>query len=333
LEADALHFSSDIWTSLAVLFGLSYAQAAHLWAWPAAALMDSLAAVAVALLVLWVSFRMGRRACGALLDVSPERLGPVLTEAIRSIKGVSEPVRVRTRRAGGHLFVDVRASLDRRLPLEEACRISRQLEDEVRKTAGEPVDFLLHTNSFVSSDEPLTAKVRHAARMEGVTAHNIKLLHGADLVAVDLHLEVEGNTPLEEAHVLAHRIEKRVREEDAGVGDIVIHLEPLRDPHAGVHPAKPEELVECLQICREAVAAIPGIRDCENVNIISAGNEEQRHLHLTAHVLITLPATVGEAHRRCEKMEDFLRERLPHVRRITLHAEPEKFAALKVPQT
>src|ERR1035437_8546574 len=56
LEADALHFSTDIWSSTVVLFGLIAFQFLH---WKNA---DSIAALLVAIIVLYVSYQLGRKA-------------------------------------------------------------------------------------------------------------------------------------------------------------------------------------------------------------------------------------------------------------------------------
>jgi cation diffusion facilitator family transporter len=71
LEADALHFSTDIWSSAVVLLGLICAQFGVYWA-------DSVAALAVAVIVLSVSYRLGKRAVDVLLDKAPVDTVPYL---------------------------------------------------------------------------------------------------------------------------------------------------------------------------------------------------------------------------------------------------------------
>ncbi|MBZ0148492.1 MAG: cation diffusion facilitator family transporter, partial [Pseudorhodoplanes sp.] len=64
LEADALHFSSDLWSSLAVLVGLAGVAAGLKWA-------DAAAALVVATFVLVAGYRLGRRTIDTLLDTAP----------------------------------------------------------------------------------------------------------------------------------------------------------------------------------------------------------------------------------------------------------------------
>ncbi len=61
LEADALHFSSDVWSSAVVILGLVFVSLGYFW-------VDAVAAFSVAVLVLVVSFRLGRRTINVLID-------------------------------------------------------------------------------------------------------------------------------------------------------------------------------------------------------------------------------------------------------------------------
>lgn len=323
LEADALHFSTDIWSSLAVIAGLLYVSGAEKWGWPGPETGDAAAALLVALFVLATGIRMGRRACQALVDRSPKELGRRLTATVRALPGIEEPVRVRVRRAGGNLFVDVRAALDRRLPLEEVYRLAGEIENAVREAAGEPVDFLLQTTPFVSPNEGLTAKVHHAAGMEGAAVHNVKLLRSGERTTADLHLEVDGEIPLDRAHELADRLEERIRRETGKAGEVVIHLEPTRRPNEVARPAAAAQVSEYTRVCAETTRKIPGLRACQDVRLTLVGGDTEHH-HLTARVLVELPATVRQAHERCERLEKELRRHLPLLRRITLHAEPPR---------
>ena len=60
-----LHFSTDIWSSAVVLLGLICANFGFFFA-------DSVAALFVALIVLFVSYKLGKRAIEVLLDKAPQ---------------------------------------------------------------------------------------------------------------------------------------------------------------------------------------------------------------------------------------------------------------------
>lgn len=60
--------------------------------------------------------------------------------------------------------------------------------------------------------------------------HRIRSRGVADDVFLDLHLHVDPEMPVREAHALAHRVEARLKEEFPGVHDVTIHIEPEGDP-------------------------------------------------------------------------------------------------------
>ena len=121
LEADALHFSSDIWSSLTVIAGLAFVALGY----PVA---DPIVAILVALLVLFVSYRLGRRTIDALMDRVPVRLKDDVEAAIRLVEGVEEIRSVRLRTSGPKAFVDATVALRRTLPFEFAHRIMDNIE-------------------------------------------------------------------------------------------------------------------------------------------------------------------------------------------------------------
>ncbi|MDO9083480.1 MAG: cation diffusion facilitator family transporter, partial [Humidesulfovibrio sp.] len=131
LEADALHFSTDIWSSLVVLAGLGALALAEMLN-PASALKpwllraDSLAALAVSGIVLWVSWKLGCQAVDILLDAGKQEASDQIERAMASLPGVTGVRRVRVRQSGPASFVDMRLLIQPGLGAEEAHQIVRQ---------------------------------------------------------------------------------------------------------------------------------------------------------------------------------------------------------------
>lgn len=134
LEADALHFSTDIWSSCVVLLGLGLLLVARRY--PELAFLkhgDSVAALAVAAIVAWVSVKLGWHAVQALLDASPR--GGEQDEILRGIErldGVADVHDVRIRGAGGSWFVDMHVTMDGDLSVRESHAITERIEELVR---------------------------------------------------------------------------------------------------------------------------------------------------------------------------------------------------------
>lgn len=130
LEADALHFSTDIWSSGVVLVGLvavKLAKPLNL-AWLDRA--DTFAALVVAVIVLIVSLRLAKRSTDELLDsVEPQLVETVSARA--KVGGVLSVGRVRLRRSGPECFADVTVVVNSSMPVTDAHRIANNVESAV----------------------------------------------------------------------------------------------------------------------------------------------------------------------------------------------------------
>lgn len=136
LEADALHFSTDIWSSAVVLFGLICMKLSVLVAALGfLAQADAVAALFVALIVIWVSARLGLRTVNALLDRAPAGLREEITSAVETLDGVEDCHNVRLRHAGPQLFVDIHVTMDGSQSLAEAHALTESIELEIQRVA------------------------------------------------------------------------------------------------------------------------------------------------------------------------------------------------------
>lgn len=124
LEADALHFSTDCWSSAVVLLGLIFAQFGMYVA-------DSLAALGVAVIVLYVSYRLGKKSIDVLLDKAPIEKIQVVQETLASFPQASQFHDLKVRTAGADTFVQVHIHLDGDLRLTETHAICERIEKEI----------------------------------------------------------------------------------------------------------------------------------------------------------------------------------------------------------
>jgi cation diffusion facilitator family transporter len=132
LEADALHFSTDVWSSTVVIMGLVGVVLASRpglgWLLNA----DAVAALGVALIVVWISIRLGRKTVADLMDEVPPGMREEVARAAR-VSGVAGVDRVRVRRAGPNAFVDLAITVDRTSSIEDAHAIASAAEAAVRR--------------------------------------------------------------------------------------------------------------------------------------------------------------------------------------------------------
>jgi cation diffusion facilitator family transporter len=134
LEADALHFSTDIWSSSVVivgLFGVVLAEGNPRLAFLHRA--DAIAALGVALIVIYVSIQLGRRCIDGLMDAAPAGLASAIQRAVEAIPGVADCHHVRVRTSGAHVFVDLHATFSGARSLEDVHRQTEAIEAAVLK--------------------------------------------------------------------------------------------------------------------------------------------------------------------------------------------------------
>jgi cation diffusion facilitator family transporter len=144
LEADALHFSTDVWSSSVVLVGLAAVVASEAFGLPWLAKADAVAGLGVALIAVIVSLRLGKKSIDDLLDAAPaDLLGQVAAAA--HVDGVLEVSQVRVRRSGPHVFADVTLEVARGLSLEAAHEIAHRSELAVRASVPE-ADVVMHAH-------------------------------------------------------------------------------------------------------------------------------------------------------------------------------------------
>jgi cation diffusion facilitator family transporter len=319
LEADALHFSTDVWSSVVVLVGLilvrigqAVGQQAH-WLEKA----DATAALAVALLVVWVSLRLGRRTIDALLDRAPTGLVPAAEQAVRAVAGVLDCKQLRLRQSGNRTFVDVVIGVRRGLSVESSHAIGQLVEDRVR--AVQPnADVVVHVEPMRGLGETLSERVQAIAVNQGRTVHNILISQEYGRTYVELHVEADENLDLRQAHdIVVNELEAAIRAELPEIAGITTHIEPAREPQGELRDVTAEApaLVETVQ---HLAAATPGIVECHDVTVRQSG----RRLYLAMHCMFAPGLSIGQVHDLSSGLEQRLREAIPDVVRVTTHAEP-----------
>ncbi len=152
LEADALHFSTDIWSSAVVIVGLASVKAGDLYprvAWLRYA--DAVAAIVVALIVVQVSFRLGMRTMHALIDAAPAGLAERIAREVEKLAGVRDCHNVRVRYSGSQLFVDAHVLVDGDQSLRQAHELTDDIEAAIRHVVPD-ADVTVHPEPVEPGD-------------------------------------------------------------------------------------------------------------------------------------------------------------------------------------
>jgi len=145
LEADALHFSSDILSSLTVIAGLIFVSFGFIKA-------DAIAAIIVSLFVLYTGYRLGKRTIDVLIDTVPSGLSEKIKDLILRTKGVNSIKRIRVRPAGITIFIDIAITVNSKLSINKANAIADKIENKI-KTSIPEADVTIQIQPHASSKQ------------------------------------------------------------------------------------------------------------------------------------------------------------------------------------
>jgi len=136
LEADALHFRTDVWSSAVVIAGLIAVEIADRVPgldWLRGG--DAIAALGVSAIIVWVSVKLGRRTVDALLDRAPAGMERSIALAAEGVAGVHNCHNVRIRASGPRVFIDLHVLVDGGQTLTEAHDLTERIEVAIQKVA------------------------------------------------------------------------------------------------------------------------------------------------------------------------------------------------------
>jgi cation diffusion facilitator family transporter len=319
LEADALHFSTDVWSTMVVISGIGLVWAGETWNLPWLAYADALAGLAVAAIILWVGAQLGKRTLDALLDVAPKGLQQEIAMAVGRMDGVLDVDRVRVRRAGNRHFVDATVSVARTASLEQVHALS----DAIEKRIGEivPSDVMVHAEPRAPQGEHLFEAIRAVAQRMGLAIHDVTALQHAGQLFIELHLEVDENLSLRDAHRQSTELEEGIRKLRDGSTDVNIHIEPL-----GRHIATPDagagEMKQLSRSIEDFLNGLPAEFDelvnCHDVRV----RQVEHHILASCHCTMRGALPITEVHDVTATLEDRVKAKFPQIYRVTIHPEP-----------
>ncbi|MBI4702505.1 MAG: cation diffusion facilitator family transporter [Deltaproteobacteria bacterium] len=320
LEADALHFSSDIWSSWVVIGGLVAVALAQRLGLPWLERADALAALGVAGIVVWVSMKLGKKTVDDLVDAVPEDLPGKVAAAAR-VDGVLDVRAVRLRRSGPELFVEMTLAVARDASFEKAHDIAHRAEAAVRQELA-ATDVVVHVEPAPIEGESLLTTSRLLAARHGLGAHAIRIYEQPEGASVELHLEVDDKLRLDEAHDRADRFEAALHEAIPSLRRVVTHLEPTGDGSATCRGASLDDASVGRALDEICARSEPLLFPHEVVVQHVDGA-----LDVSFHCTLAPDTSIVDAHALTERVEKELRARVSHVGRVVIHLEPAADAA------
>jgi cation diffusion facilitator family transporter len=312
LGADALHFSSDMWSSIAVLFGLCGVALGYPWA-------DAAAALVVAVFICIAGYRLGRRTIDTLTDTAPAGVSERVAAIARQVPGVVVVERVRARPAGGVLFVELGVGVSRTLPLDQVAAIKERLTRTIRDDIP-TAELTITTEPRVLDNETVRERVMVIAHDLGLAIHHIAVQTISGRLSVSADLEVDGALPLAAAHDIADRLEAAMREELGPDVEVETHIEPLPADILPGRDAAPARITEVRERLGSLAAELPELGEVHDVRVRETADGEIVNFHCQVDPALSVSAV----HDLVDALERRLRRHFPAIRRVIGHAEPRR---------
>jgi len=310
LEADALHFSSDLWSSLAVIGGLIGVSFGLWWA-------DSAAALTVALLVCVAGWRLGRRTIETLTDTAPVGAVANITGIVEKVAGIVAVEQVRARGVGDKTFIDLTVAVSRTLPLDRVSAIKSAVENALssQMPGAEPS---ITTAPVALDSETVLDRVMVIARNRALAVHHVTVHNLQDRLAIALDLEVDGKLSLAAAHEMADGLESAIASELGTGVEVETHIEPLEPVDALGREAPPERVHAVQTALVELAVQDRALRNIHDVRVRETDDGEIVNFH--CHVDPAM--SVQTVHEKVDALERALKLHSSLIKRVIGHAEP-----------
>jgi cation diffusion facilitator family transporter len=314
LAADAIHFSTDIWTSAAVLVGLICAWLAPRLGLPWLSYADSIAALIVAGVIIRIAYKLARPTVDELLDAVPEQERQRLLESLRSVPSVLGVERLRLRRSGARYYADLTLGMSRTLTFQRSEQLVSDVTAAVQ-TVLPDCDVVVHTVPRASRAESIFDCIRAVASAHNLSVHDLSVQDDNGVLHAEQHVELPESMSLSEAHAFVSQLEQEILRETPGLGSILTHIEA--EPASIAHNQSLND-ARLEQLLRTAARRDQLILDIHDVHIRNTAG----HIHVTCHCTLPDNLSMAHVHEVITALEGRYKLAAPEVARLFIHPEP-----------
>ena len=316
LQADALHFATDIWSSAVVIAGLGFVWAGRYYHVPWLAKADPISALGVAAIVVSVSGRLARETLDALLDAAPSGVRNEIIAQVGSVPGVLGVERVRIRKAGSRYFVDVTVGLARSLTFQASDAVVSEVRQRIDHLLGD-ADVLVNAVPRELVTESTFDRIRAAALRNNLMVHDISVQDLDGDIHVELHVELDETMTLIAAHDRVTALEADIRAHVPEITSILTHIES--EP-ATIESGDP--IVEDCELEGKLKAIGTRFPDVVDVHEIIF-KRVREHLFLSCHVTMQDSLLLSRVHDVQTALEIQFKQEVPQLFRVLIHPEPQ----------
>jgi len=232
LKSYAQNIRGDVLTSISVAIGVTTTSLGLPWA-------DPLAAIIVAAFIFKTGIGVATETLQVLVDRSPgiDAISQIRSSAL-SVPGIKDCHKVRARRSGRNLLVDLHVEIDPGMDVLTSHGISDRVVGTILKEVPDVESVLVHIEPGPAKED----KENHSKEIEAIRSevvgvkgviecHEIGLRHiGEDMIA-EMHILVDPSLNITETHKISEEVTRVVKSYFKKVKQVIVHEEPVGHAH------------------------------------------------------------------------------------------------------
>ena len=311
LEADALHFSSDIYSSLVVLIGLILVGLGIKGA-------DAIAAICVSIFVAKAGYSLGKRTIDTLIDSSPQEICEKVKNVVENTDGIISIEKVRAREIGMNSFIELTINVNRNL----AASKIKEIEEEICIRINEDIphsEIIIQSKPIQLDNENIIETVQIIAAKNNIPVHDIVIDKLDDKKFVSYDMEVSDNLNIEQCHEMATELEDQIKKELGEDIELNSHIEPIKKDSILSSRITEEEKANVLKVIEEADQEIEEFYGMHNILIRKIGNKFFISLHCYADPKLNIESV----HNITNRFEYLIKNKMEEIKRVVIHVEPK----------
>src|SRR5258708_149904 len=315
LEADALHFSTDILSSGVVALGLALVWIGRRAGVPWLLKADPIAALLVSVVIVYVSWRLARQTIDALLDAAPAGYRSRVIEATLRIHGVIEVDRARLRRGGNRYFADLTVGLTRNVTFQRSDQVVAEVTAAVKQILPD-ADVVIRSVPRETGEENIFDRIRAVAFRNNFTVHDVSVQDLGGRLHVEQHLELDENLSLTRAHDQVTPVEGQMRSEIPEIYTILTHIESEPATIESGNPTQRDAVLE--RKLRPVLREFPEILDMHDVEIKRVRDQ----VDMSCHCTMPDDLPLSRVHDISTALEIRFKQQAPKLFKVLIHPEP-----------
>jgi divalent metal cation (Fe/Co/Zn/Cd) transporter len=298
-----------------VILGLLLVLAGRRYSVPWLAKADPVAALIVAGIVVYVSWRLARQTIDALLDGAPAGVRSKIIAEVSRVNGVLGVDRVRIRRGGSKYFADVSLAMSRNVTFQKSEQVANEAAAVIRQLLP-GADVVVNAVARASQRESLFDRIRAVATRNNLNVHDISVQDVNGELHVEQHVELDERMPLKDAHERVTRLESELRSDIPEIAAILTHIESepatIETSDGSVNATDLERRIKSVG------RGFPEVIDTHELVF----RRVKGRLFLSLHCTLKDDLPLARVHDIQTAMESRFRQEMPELFRVLIHPEP-----------